>query len=79
MIGLANPNLPTCHSCGDEHPIESMFEIRGEVVCATCKADHEAATMKADVAEFRALSLEWFKSSHLERQPFMLRNQFGGI
>ena len=77
--GIANPNRPCCSSCGDEHLIESMTLYRFELICATCKEDHEAATTKADADEFRRLSLEWFKSSHLERQPYMLRNNFGVI
>ena len=51
-----------CHSCGDEHPAEAMFELRGELVCATCMADHEAATAKADRVELGLLSRDWFKS-----------------
>lgn len=76
------PALSTCccSSCGDEHPIESMLELRFKLVCVVCFRDQEVETMKADAAEFRALSVEWFKSGELvERQPFMLRNQFGGI
>ena len=50
-----------CHCCGDEHPTEAMFEIRGEVVCAACKTDHDSKTEQADTVEFRLLSLEWLK------------------
>ena len=42
------PALSTlhCHSCGDEHPAEAMFEIRGDVVCAGCKEDHDSKCAK---------------------------------
>ncbi len=42
MIGLANTNLPTCSSCGDEGPEESFQLYRFELICGTCFQDHEA-------------------------------------
>ena len=42
MEGIANPNLPCCSSCGDEHPEEAMVLYRFELICPTCKEDHDS-------------------------------------
>ena len=67
-----------CDSCGDIQPAHEMFELRYELVCAGCKADHDTKTHAAAVADFRWQSANWFQTSHIERMPFMSRLQFGG-
>lgn len=74
------PALSTvcCESCGDEGPVESFSLYRYELICPTCREDHDARTEQSRAAEFRWQSGEWFRTSEQERQPFMLRLQFGG-
>ena len=74
---------PCCISCGRELPFELDLADATGLACDSCFRESEAAMAKARQSEadsdFRWMSREWFKSSHLERQPFMTRNHFGGL
>lgn len=75
--------LPLCIACGSPlYPELDLADASG-LACDSCFRESEAAMAKARQAEadsdFRWMSNEWFKSSHLERQPFMTRNHFGGL
>lgn len=72
----ANPLDPCCSSCGDSGPVESFVLYRFELICPACKEEHDKASAAQDAEQFRWMSHEWFRLSHLERLPFMHRINF---
>ena len=59
-MGLANPNLPCCSSCGDEGLPEAFLIYRYELICRRCHAEHEATRHAegCDECEAKGVALE---------------------
>lgn len=76
MIGPANPNMPACECCGSFQPEHEMVLYRFELICDACRQDHDAKEAEANADEFRWLSWNWLRTSHLERKPYMHNIQF---